>query len=360
MGSYLSAQVPEVLRHPFPETCEYLILSVTWEKGTRCWVPQNLGTWATITTTTTMIEFSFGSSSGPGHSGYFDLNSAVRIFRFRQQQSAACGLHCTCSTKRWTVTRTLGFHGYFASDQWAGLHGDWDREHHHRLGVAVQPPHLVRSAEGMYQINNTRLHTPSHTLHVRSTSTTGMAGQDYTSGRRTCSAAVAVSVALTFWSHVSMMRRCRRAWEYNGAKFALFNTGPETCFGWDPWHQMCWDPIEKHISNPDFGAILTKRERCCNAWVCDPGDVLEQLPILNGRLAQQHGYTPIISHNAIRLTIISNMLHWKANPPTNEDSVGVYTVNCVGADNQSLNPGRQPNCTSGPTALKVPYRVRTW
>ena len=26
----------------------------------------------------------------------------------------------------------------------------------------------------------------------------------------------------------------------------------ETCFGWDPRHPRCWDPIAKHISNPDF------------------------------------------------------------------------------------------------------------
>ena len=33
----------------------------------------------------------------------------------------------------------------------------------------------------------------------------------------------------------------------------FFNTdcGFETCFGWDPRHQMCWDPIAKYISNQE-------------------------------------------------------------------------------------------------------------
>ena len=31
----------------------------------------------------------------------------------------------------------------------------------------------------------------------------------------------------------------------------LLNAGFETRFGWYPQHQMCWDPIAKHISNLD-------------------------------------------------------------------------------------------------------------
>ena len=32
----------------------------------------------------------------------------------------------------------------------------------------------------------------------------------------------------------------------------LLYAGFETCFGWGPRHQRCWDPIAKHISNPDI------------------------------------------------------------------------------------------------------------
>ena len=37
----------------------------------------------------------------------------------------------------------------------------------------------------------------------------------------------------------------------------LLRSGFETCFGWDPRHPRRWDPIAKHISNPDLGCIFT-------------------------------------------------------------------------------------------------------
>ena len=35
-------------------------------------------------------------------------------------------------------------------------------------------------------------------------------------------------------------------------KNKLLDSGFQTCFGWDPRHQRCWDPIAKHISNTRF------------------------------------------------------------------------------------------------------------
>ena len=35
-----------------------------------------------------------------------------------------------------------------------------------------------------------------------------------------------------------------------GFELLYYIIGFETCFGWDPRHQRCWDSIAKHISNP--------------------------------------------------------------------------------------------------------------
>ena len=48
-----------------------------------------------------------------------------------------------------------------------------------------------------------------------------------------------------------------------GLNFFMLDSRPyhrRTCLGWDPRHQMCWDPIAKYISNPDFGCIVFAEE----------------------------------------------------------------------------------------------------
>ena len=51
----------------------------------------------------------------------------------------------------------------------------------------------------------------------------------------------------------------------NKIRVKLLHAGLETCFGWDPEHQTCLDPIAKHISNPD----LAPKKRGGDGKLCD-------------------------------------------------------------------------------------------
>ena len=72
------------------------------------------------------------------------------------------------------------------------------------------------------------------------------AAEGHLKGEATTDAVVRTTITHTMW--------CTLLYFGFETCFGPLYSGFETCFG--PKHVWCWDPIAKHISNPEFGAIL--------------------------------------------------------------------------------------------------------